>query len=67
MGIAQDVLFTIMVNDANKNTVQVDEDGNLKYDKEDMWLEVLMGKVINLLDSQNDTTNNSVWIALKRI
>ena len=25
-----------------------------------------MGKVINLLDSQNDTTNNSVWIALKK-
>ena len=22
-----------MVNDANKNTVQVDEDGNLKYDE----------------------------------
>lgn len=59
--------FTIGVNDNNKNTVQVDEDGNLLRDdygnvrcsREGMPVETPQ-------DVQNDTVNNEVWIALKK-
>lgn len=53
--------FVIVVNDDQKNTVQVDEDGNLVRDEN--------GNV-KLFDSpqekQNDTINNEVWIALRK-
>lgn len=59
--------FTIGVNDNNKNTVQVDENGNLLRDdygnvrcsREGMPVETPQ-------DVQNDTVNNEVWIALKK-
>ena len=53
--------FTIGVSDdSQKNTVQVDEGGNLKRDSN--------GKVLfgSPQDRQNDTQNYEVWIALKK-
>ena len=52
--------FSIAVNDSQKNTVQVDDDGNLKRDSQG---NVLFGAP---QDRQNDTTNNEVWIALRK-
>lgn len=53
--------FTIGVNDNNKNTVQVDENGSLVYDEDTG--DVKFGTP---QDIQNDTFNNEVWIALKK-
>jgi hypothetical protein len=54
--------FTIMVDEeTQKNTVQVDEDGNLKRDDD--------GNVITYgtpQDVQQDTTQGEVWIALRK-
>lgn len=53
--------FTIGVNDNNKNTVQVDENGSLVYDEDTGNV-----KFGTPQDIQNDTFNNEVWIALKK-
>lgn len=54
--------FQIMVNkDTQKNTVQVDSDGNLVRD--DKGNVVVVGPP---QDRQNDTINNTVWIALHK-
>lgn len=52
--------FVIAVNDSQKNTVQVDDSGNLKRDSQG---NVLFGVP---QEKQNDTTNNEVWIALRK-
>lgn len=52
--------FVIAVNDSQKNTVQVDDSGNLKRDSQG---NVLFGAP---QERQNDTTNNEVWIALRK-
>lgn len=52
--------FIISVNDLQKNTVQVDDNGNLKRDEKG---NVLFG---DQQSRQNDTTDNEVWIALKK-
>lgn len=53
--------FKVMVNkDTQKNTVQVDEYGNLLRDSNG---NVRFGSP---QDSQNDTENNEVWIALEK-
>lgn len=54
--------FTIMVSEDQKNTVQVDSNGNLLYNQD--------GNVrcVNESpqDAQNDTTSHRAWIALKK-
>lgn len=53
--------FTIGVDDSGRNPVQVDENGNLKRDEK--------GDVIysgNPQEKQQDTKNNTVWIALQK-
>jgi hypothetical protein len=47
--------------DTQKNPVQVDANGDLVRDKD--WNIVTMGEYI---DSQQDTQNNEVWLALKK-
>lgn len=59
--------FTIKVNDDQKNTVQVDDNGNLRrYDNGD----VICGRAGQDSQSpqerQNDTMNYEVWIALEK-
>ena len=52
--------FVIGVDEGSKkNTVQVDKNGDLVYDGD----KVKLGKA---QDVQNDTTNNYVWVALKK-
>lgn len=52
--------FVIVVNEQQKNIVQVDENGNLIKDKD--------GNVVwgSPQERQNDTINNEVWIALRK-
>lgn len=53
--------FTIGVDDSGRNPVQVDENGDLKRDEK--------GDVIysgNPQEKQQDTKNNTVWIALQK-
>lgn len=62
--------FEIAVDeDTQKNTVQVDEDGNLIKDENGRILcgiEGLQQEVDDFQDIQQDTTNRSVWIALRK-
>lgn len=61
--------FTIMVGEeTSKNTVQVDDNGDLIYDDNG---NVLCGRedvqsAVDPQDRQNDTRNYSVWIALEK-
>lgn len=52
--------FAIGVNDDQKNTVQVDKNGNLVRDEDG---NVKFGSP---QEKQNDTINNEVWIALRK-
>lgn len=52
--------FIVRVNEENKNTVQVDSNGNLKRGDNG---DVLFGEP---QDRQNDTIHNEVWVALKK-
>ena len=52
--------FIVQVNEENKNTVQVDSNGNLKRGDNG---DVLFGEP---QDRQNDTIHNEVWVALKK-
>ena len=52
--------FVIGVNDDQKNTVQVDDNGRLVRDEDG---NVKFGSP---QEKQNDTTNNEVWIALRK-
>ena len=62
--------FEIAVDeDTQKNTVQVDEDGNLIKDENGRVLcgiEDLQQEVDDFQDIQQDTTDHSVWIALRK-
>lgn len=62
--------FEIAVDeDTQKNTVQVDEDGNLIKDENGRVLcgvEGLQQEVDDFQDIQQDTTDHSVWIALRK-
>lgn len=62
--------FEIAVDeDTQKNTVQVDEDGNLVYDENGMVLCGVEGSgqgIVDFQDIQQDTTDHSVWIALRK-
>ena len=62
--------FEIAVDeDTQKNTVQVDENGNVKRDEDGNVLcgsEALNQSVEDFQDIQQDTTYHSVWIALKK-
>ena len=62
--------FEIAVDEeTQKNTVQVDENGDLVYDENGMVLCGTEGSgqgVVQFQDIQQDTTNNSVWIALRK-
>lgn len=51
--------LVIGVNDAQKNTVQVDDNGDLVYENGRV-------KLGTPQDRQNDTVNNEVWVALKK-
>lgn len=52
--------FVIGVNDSQKNTVQVDDNGDIVYDENGRV------KLGTPQDRQNDTINNEVWVALKK-
>lgn len=62
--------FEIAVDEeTQKNTVQVDENGDLVYDENGMVLCGTEGSgqgLVQFQDIQQDTTNNSVWIALRK-
>lgn len=62
--------FEIAVDeDTQKNTVQVDESGNVKRDEYGNVLcgsEALNQSIADFQPIQQDTTNNSVWIALRK-
>ena len=62
--------FEIAVDeDTQKNTVQVDENGNVKYDENGRVLCGAEGSGQGLMDFQDiqqDTTDHSVWIALRK-
>lgn len=59
-GLCNACQWVICVNEEQKNTVQVDNNGNLKRDDK--------GNIVfgTPQDAQNDTTNNAVWIALRK-
>lgn len=59
--------FTIGVNDNNKNTVQVDENGDLLRDDDGNVRCSRPGMPVETPQPpQNDTVNNEVWVALKK-
>lgn len=62
--------FEIAVDeDTQKNTVQVDESGNVKRDEDGNVLcgsEALNQSIADFQPSQQDTTDHSVWIALRK-
>lgn len=63
-GVCGACKFTIMVDEnTQRNLVLVDDNGELRRDAEGR---VLMSDDTQGLDSQNDTRNNEVWIALKK-
>ena len=62
--------FEIAVDEeTQKNTVQVDESGNVQRDKDGNVLcgsEALNQSIADFQPSQQDTTDHSVWIALRK-
>lgn len=62
--------FEIAVDEeTQKNTVQVDESGNVKRDEDGNVLcgsEALNQSIADFQPSQQDTTDHSVWIALRK-